>query len=205
MRRARFRARAFGLFVAGTIALLLLRAFVTWWQQHGHTVLVVAAWTAPLLLAATFGIAAFALRTRRREAADVAAFRARLTDLTRVHPAMFEKITGDLLKRDGCTNVQVTGKSGDGGVDVAATHPSGYPLVVQCKRYAAAARIGPDKVRELAAVATHRRALALLVTTATYTPGAVQAAQQFGVGLVDGPTLDEWRAGRWSPLSEAVA
>jgi HJR/Mrr/RecB family endonuclease len=191
--------------VLGTVAALVAgRAAVRWWHDHGHTVLVVAAWSAPLVVAALFALVAYALRVRRREREDVARLRGRQQDLTRVHPAKFEQITADLLTRDGCTRTAVTGRSGDGGVDVRAVTPAGHRLVVQCKRYAAASRIGPDKIRELAAVATHERALALLVTTATFTDGAVRAAEQFGVGLVDGPTLNAWRAARWSPLQEAV-
>ncbi|MGH4036032.1 restriction endonuclease [Actinomycetota bacterium Odt1-20B] len=48
----------------------------------------------------------------------------------------FERYVADLCRRDGCTEVVVSGRSGDLGADVVGYLADGRKLVVQVKKYA---------------------------------------------------------------------
>lgn len=199
--RRRFLHTRGGLASVAVLAVLVGRSGMLWWGEHGHTVLAVGRWAVPAAVAAGLFLAAQTFRTRRAETRDRVARSRQPINYATVTPADFEQLTGQLLERDGCTDVQVCGRTGDGGIDVRGTTPAGWPLVVQCKRYDTRARIGPDKVRELAAVTAHAGASGLLVTSASFTSGAISEAEQYGIGLVDGLALDAWRLETWSPVA----
>lgn len=103
----------------------------------------------------------------------------------------FEQRVGLLLKDLGWGNVNVTGGSGDGGVDVQAIH-EGQKWVVQCKRYAVGNRVAPNDVRALIGTIELEKADGgLLVTTSYFTPQGYRHAKaaRYRIDLWDGKTL----------------
>lgn len=111
-------------------------------------------------------------------------------------PRDFEHYVADLFKRRGYV-VEVRGRSGDLGVDLAVRQMDGRLAIVQCKRYRHA--VGPDIVRELLGTMLHERAYhGFLVTTADISESARSWAADKPITLIDGPTLaklsDDMRA-----------
>jgi hypothetical protein len=80
-------------------------------------------------------------------------------------------------------------KNGDGGVDVYAYEPDGDEIwAIQCKCYSPSHKIGPAVVRDLKG-ALHKYpegTKGMIVTTSTFTAGAVEEAKLLGIELVDG-------------------
>jgi restriction system protein len=113
----------------------------------------------------------------------------------------FERFVADLLRRDGCDGVEVSGGAGDRGADVTAISPEGHRVVVQCKSYHRGHPVGdPDLQRFLGtARLVHNAAIPLFVTTSRFTAPAVRLAREHGIVLVDGPALNAWTRGR-TPL-----
>lgn len=113
----------------------------------------------------------------------------------------FEEAVAELCRRDGCTDVRVVGGAGDLGADVIATTPVGYRMVVQCKRYAPGRRVGSPEVQRVGGTyqVVHRAELAVVVTTADFTPAAVDYAAAAGIRLVDGDELAAWGAEKVLP------
>lgn len=102
-------------------------------------------------------------------------------------PRAFEHYVAELFERRGYT-VEVRGRAGDLGVDLALTRADGRTAIVQCKRYRHA--IGPEIVRELFGTMVHERAVhGFLVTTAAITDAARSWAADKPITLIDGPTL----------------
>lgn len=102
-------------------------------------------------------------------------------------PQDFEHYVAELFERRGYT-VEVRGRAGDLGVDLALTRADGRKAIVQCKRYRHT--IGPDIVRELFGTMVHERAVhGFLVTTADISEGARSWAADKPISLIDGRAL----------------
>ncbi len=102
-------------------------------------------------------------------------------------PQAFEHYVAELFERRGYT-VEVRGRAGDLGVDLALTRADGRKAIVQCKRYRHT--IGPDIVRELFGTMVHERAVhGFLVTTADISEGARSWAADKPISLIDGRAL----------------
>ncbi len=102
-------------------------------------------------------------------------------------PRDFEHYVAELFERRGYS-VEVRGRAGDLGVDLALTRRDGRRAIVQCKRYRHA--IGPEIVRELFGTMVHERAAhGFLVTTAAISDAARSWAADKPITLIDGPTL----------------
>ncbi len=112
-------------------------------------------------------------------------------------PEEFERAVAGLCARDGCTGVEVVGGAGDLGADVLAVTPDGRRLVIQCKRYDAAATVGSQDVQRFGGTcfAVHGAEVAAVVTTAHFTAPAVEYAQWCGIVCVDRRALRAWRDG----------
>lgn len=96
----------------------------------------------------------------------------------------FEQWTARLLRRTGCTDVQVVGGAG-------LTAKVGSPEV---QRFAGTARI------------VHHADIALMITTTTYTAPAEKLAQKAGIVLVNRVLLAEWaRTGAAPPVTGLLA
>jgi restriction system protein len=108
-------------------------------------------------------------------------------DLYDLSPKAFEHYVASLFQRRGY-RVNVSGRSGDEGVDLEIIQPNGKRAIAQCKRYRNT--IGPEIVRELFGTLIHERVHhAFLVTTAPISEGAREWARRKPITLIDGETL----------------
>ena len=110
-------------------------------------------------------------------------------------PDAFERLAQRILREAGFRNVEVLGKSGDGGIDGVGVYRVSlvsFPVYFQCKRYRQA--VGPDAVRDFRGAMAARGEKGLLITTATFTSAAKKEANRDGappVELIDGGELCE--------------
>jgi hypothetical protein len=117
--------------------------------------------------------------------------------MRRMPPRSFEELVAELLERQGL-RVRLTPPSNDGGRDILAfaNTPLGEHLyLVECKRYAQDRPVGVELVRQLYGVVEFERANAgLLVTTSTFTTGAIELQRTLGrrIALKDYADLSSW-------------
>ncbi|MFF3306623.1 restriction endonuclease [Streptomyces sp. NPDC002952] len=118
----------------------------------------------------------------------------------------FEQAIAALCERDGCSDVEVVGGAGDLGADVVATAPDGRRLIIQCKRYCEANRVGSQDMQRFGGTCytVHAADVAVVVTTSAFTAPAVEYAEQCGILCVDREALEAWSDGT-GPEPWAVA
>lgn len=124
-------------------------------------------------------------------------WRARLMEtLLAVAPAAFERLCQRLLREAGFIEVEVTGRTGDGGIDGHGTIRIGglisFNVLFQCKRYRG--NIGPDTVRDFRGAMIGRADKGLIITTGGFTRDARKEATRDGappIDLIDGELLVE--------------
>lgn len=118
-----------------------------------------------------------------------------LSQLQSLTPAAFERFCADLLKHLGLERVEVTGGTGDAGIDGEGYLPIG-PLVTakvsfQCKRYSGS--VSPGEVQQFqGAIGDSEKGI--FFTTGYFTDSAKSRARKPGckpVELVDGDKLVE--------------
>lgn len=108
-------------------------------------------------------------------------------------PGDFERLAGRLLREAGFISVNVTGRSGDGGIDGIGVYRLSlvsFPVFFQCKRYSGS--VGPDAVRDFRGAMAGRGDKGLLITTGTFTREAQREATRDGappIDLIDGDRL----------------
>ena len=143
------------------------------------------------------------------EPADIAAVNdmvqrvlSRPRNLLAISAKSFEYVTKLLLTKMGYTEIRVTGRPHDGGIDLAACGPvpGGFHAgdgrwIVQCKRWSDP--IGPKQIEEfLQKLRQESPASGLFVTTSRFTKEAMALTQGMRVQLVAGPEvvakLDEY-------------
>ena len=114
--------------------------------------------------------------------------------LLSLSPDAFERLTQRLLRESGFIQVQVTGKSGDGGIDgVGIARINGFlsfHVLFQCKRYQGA--VTASQIRDFRGAMQGRTDKGLVVTTGTFTRDAVKEATRDGappIDLIDGEQL----------------
>lgn len=111
-------------------------------------------------------------------------------------PAAFERLVQRMLRESGFTQVEVTGRSGDGGIDgrgIARIHGfMSFHVLFQCKRYTGS--VSPAEIRDFRGAMVGRADKGLFVTTGTFSPSAVKEATRDGappIDLVNGSELAE--------------
>lgn len=111
-------------------------------------------------------------------------------------PASFERLVQRLLRESGFIQVEVTGQSGDGGVDGHGILRLGgflsFRIIFQAKRWRGA--VGAGQVRDFRGAMVGRADKGLLITTGAFTREAIREATRDGapaIGLVDGDQLVE--------------
>ncbi|MGE4470417.1 MAG: restriction endonuclease [Desulfovibrio sp.] len=111
-------------------------------------------------------------------------------------PSAFERLTKRILREIGFVQVEVTGKSGDGGIDgkgiVKIQDVLSYHIVFQCKRYTGS--VGPGAIRDFRGAMVGRADKGLFITTGTFTREAIKEATRDGaspIDLIDGDDLVE--------------
>lgn len=108
----------------------------------------------------------------------------------------FERLVMRMLRESGFVQVEVTGKSGDGGVDGKGIVKVGgllsFHVLFQCKRYQGSVSSGA--IRDFRGALIGRADKGLFVTTGTFTRDAVAEATRDGatpIDLIDGDQLAE--------------
>lgn len=109
----------------------------------------------------------------------------------------FERAVAALCERDGCRDVEVVGGAGDLGADVVATAPDGRRVVVQCKRYGEANKVGSQDLQRFGGTcwSVHGAQVAAVVTTSDFTAPAAEYAARCGILCFDRWALDAWSRG----------
>lgn len=116
-----------------------------------------------------------------------------LEKLKAISPAAFERLSQRLLRESGFVRVEVTGKSGDGGIDgtgVLRVNLLSFQVLFQCKRYQGSC--GPGIVRDFRGAMQGRADKGLIITTGTFTADARKEATRDGapaIDLIDGEAL----------------
>src|SRR5262249_54960854 len=119
-----------------------------------------------------------------------------LTVLQSMDPTAFERLCQRVLRESGFIEVEVTKRSGDGGIDGYGTiRISGlisFNVLFQSKRYKA--NIGADVVRDFRGAMVGRADKGLIITTGGFTIEARREATRDGappLDLIDGRLLAE--------------
>jgi restriction system protein len=114
--------------------------------------------------------------------------------LLSLEPSAFERLAQRLLRESGFIQVQVTGKSGDGGIDgVGIARINGFlsfHVLFQCKRYQGSVSAG--QIRDFRGAMQGRTDKGLFITTGTFTRDAIKEATRDGappIDLIDGEQL----------------
>ncbi|CAN5233411.1 restriction endonuclease [soil metagenome] len=116
-----------------------------------------------------------------------------LSQLLQLEPAAFERLCQRLLRESDFSRVEVTGRSGDGGIDgtgVLRINLLSFHVLFQCKRYTGS--VGAPAVRDFRGAMVGRTDKGLIITTGTFTADARREATRDGapaIDLVDGDAL----------------
>ncbi len=113
-----------------------------------------------------------------------------------ITPAAFERLVQRLLRESGFVEVEVTGRSGDGGIDgKGIARMSGllsFHVIFQCKRYKGS--ITPSQIRDFRGAMQGRADKGIFITTGNFTREARKEATRDGappIDLIDGELLCE--------------
>jgi restriction system protein len=114
--------------------------------------------------------------------------------LSNISPDAFERLAQRVLRECGFTQVEVTGKSGDGGIDGKGILKIGgiisFHIIFQCKRYKGS--ISPGQIRDFRGAMSGRADKGIFITTGTFSKDARKEASRDGappIDLIDGETL----------------
>ena len=117
-----------------------------------------------------------------------------LRTLLKMQPDAFERLAQRMLRESGFIQVQVTGRSGDGGIDGKGIMRLGgflsFHVFFQCKRYSGSVTAG--QVRDFRGAMVGRADKGLLITTGNFTKDATREATRDGappIDLIDGELL----------------
>jgi restriction system protein len=111
-------------------------------------------------------------------------------------PAAFERLIQRMLRESGFIQVEVTGRTGDGGIDgkgIARIHGfMSFHEVFQCKRWQGV--VGSSEIRDFRGAMVGRADRGLFITTGTFSRDAIKEAVRDGappIDLIDGDQLAE--------------
>jgi restriction system protein len=109
-------------------------------------------------------------------------------------PDAFERLIKRMLRESGFVQVEVTGKSGDGGIDGKGIIRIGgllsFHVLFQCKKYQGS--VSSSAIRDFRGALVGRADKGLFVTTGTFTRDAMKEATRDGatpIDLMDGDQL----------------
>ena len=118
-----------------------------------------------------------------------------LTELMKISPSAFERLTQRLLREAGFVKVRVRGKTGDGGIDgvgILRVNLVSFQVYFQCKRWANS--VGSKEIRDFRGAIQGRADKGLFITTSSFSKQASDEATRDGaiaIDLIDGPRLCE--------------
>jgi restriction system protein len=110
-----------------------------------------------------------------------------------IAPTAFERLSQRLLRESGFIRVEVSGKSGDGGIDgvgVLRVNLISFQVLFQCKRWKGS--VGSEVIRNFRGAMQGRADKGLIITTGTFTAEARKEATRDGapaIDLIDGEAL----------------
>ena len=115
-------------------------------------------------------------------------WREQITDLLlNMSPYAFEKLAQRLLRECGFSDVEVTKKSGDGGIDgtgkLRIKGSFSFKVAFQCKRYKGA--VGAPEIRDFRGSLSTNIEKGVLITTGSFTRAALEEASSEGKRLID--------------------
>lgn len=117
--------------------------------------------------------------------------------LLSITPDAFERLVKRILRESGFYQVEVTGKTGDGGIDGKGIFRIAgfisFNVLFQCKRYRNNSITSSD-IRDFRGALQGRADKGLFITTSTFTRDAVKEASRDGappIDLIDGEALIE--------------
>jgi restriction system protein len=116
-----------------------------------------------------------------------------LVAMRQMKPDAFERLAQRLLREAGFIKVEVTGRSGDGGIDgigVLRVNLLSFQVLFQCKRYQGS--VGAPDIRNFRGAMIGRSDKGLIITTGTFSPDAKREATRDGapaIDLIDGDVL----------------
>jgi restriction system protein len=113
-----------------------------------------------------------------------------------IDPSAFERLCQRILRESGFVQVEVTGKSGDGGIDgkgiVKLNGFLSFHVFFQSKRYKGS--VGSGDIRDFRGAMQGRADKGLFITTGNFTREAIKEATRDGappIDLIDGELLCE--------------
>ncbi len=116
--------------------------------------------------------------------------------IEKLSPAAFERLIQRFLREKGFSQVEVTGRTGDGGIDgkgIAKINGIlSFHIVFQCKKYKGA--VSASQVRDFRGAMVGRTDKGLFITTGYFTRDALREASRDGaptIDLIDGEKLVE--------------
>lgn len=164
-------------YAAGVVLATLLGG-VGWWLLRAHRSAVSGdrAWQA----------------AEERKAREVV-----MSDVDAMTWQRFELYVAQLCRRDGCTQVVVSGKTGDLGADVIGLMPDGRRLVIQCKHYAPHRTVGSGEMQKFlgTARAEHGADIAVYVATCNFTAAAEKLSVKHEIFAMHRDLLGAWVRG----------
>jgi restriction system protein len=117
-----------------------------------------------------------------------------LAALFKISSDAFERLAQRLLRESGFTQVEVTGRVGDGGIDgkgiVRISGFLSFHVIFQCKKYRKS--VTPGEIRDFRGAMQGRADKGLFITTGTFTREAMKEATRDGappIDLIDGELL----------------
>ena len=109
-------------------------------------------------------------------------------------PDAFERLTQRMLRESGFVHVEVTGRTGDGGIDgkgIARINGlMSFHICFQCKKYRSS--VGSPEIRDFRGATVGRADRGMFITTGSFTKSAIEEANRDGaapIDLVDGDQL----------------
>jgi restriction system protein len=131
-----------------------------------------------------------------------------------IEPSAFERLCQRILRESGFVQVEVTGKSGDGGIDgkgiVKLNGFLSFHVFFQSKRYKGS--VGSGDIRDFRGAMQGRADKGLFITTGNFTREAIKEATRDGappIDLIDGELLcdklKEFNLGVKTELIEEVS
>jgi restriction system protein len=107
--------------------------------------------------------------------------------ILKMSPSAFERLIQRLLRESGFVQVEVTGQSGDGGIDGHGILRLGgllsFHVIFQAKRWKGA--VGSSQVRDFRGAMVGRADKGLLITTGAFTKDAIKEATRDGAPAID--------------------
>lgn len=114
--------------------------------------------------------------------------------LYNLKPDAFERLTQRILRESGFVQVEVTGRTGDGGIDgtgiIKLNGIISFHMLFQCKRYKGS--VSPADMRNFRGAMHGRTDKGLFITTGKFTAAAIEEAKRAGaapIDIIDGDAL----------------